>query len=121
MKNYLNLVKQHIKEDYAVIVIDNSEITKPASRKMEALSEIRDGSIGEITQGYLTIKTAVLSKSEKLPLPVYEKVFLAAENDFISETDENLRCLESLSENFSKKCIRTLDREFDTNAYYRYF
>lgn len=121
MQNYLALVKQHIKEDFAVIVIDNSDIAKPASRKLEALSEIRDGSTGEITQGYLTIEAAVLSESGKMPLPVYEKVFSAAENGFVSETYENLCCLESLSENFSKKCVRTLDRGFDANDYYRYF
>lgn len=121
MQNYLTLVKQHIKDDYAVIVIDNSDIAKPASRKLEALSEIRDGSTGEITQGYLTIEAAVLSESGKMPLPVYEKVFSAAENGFVSETHENLCCLKSLSENFSRKCIRTLDRGFDANDYYRYF
>lgn len=121
MQNYLALVKQHIKEDYAVIVIDNSDIAKPASRKLEALSEIRDGSTGEITRGYLTIEAAVLSESGKMPLPVYEKVFSAAENGFVSETYENLCCLKSLSENFSPKCVRTLDRGFDANDYYRYF
>ncbi len=61
MQNYLSLVKHHVKEDYAVIVIDNSNIAKPASRKLKVLSEIRDGSTGEITQGYLTIEKAVLS------------------------------------------------------------
>lgn len=75
MQNYLSLVKQCVKEDYAVIVIDNSDIAKPASRKLEALSEIRDGSTGETTQGYLTIEAAVLSESGKIPLPVYEKEF----------------------------------------------
>ena len=121
MQNYLSLVKQHVKEDYAVIVIDNSDIAKPASRKLEALSEIRDGSTGEITQGYLTIEAAVLSDPGKMPLPVYEKVFSAAEDGFISETYENLCCLKSLSENFTPKCVRTLDRGFDANDYYRYF
>lgn len=121
MQDYLSLVKHHVKEDYAVIVIDNSDIAKPASRKLEALSEIRDGSTGEITQGYLTIEAAVLSESGKMPLPVYEKVFSAAESGFVSETYEDLCCLESLSENFSSKCVRTLDRGFDANEYYRYF
>lgn len=121
MQDYLSLVRQHVKEDYAVIVIDNSDIAKPASRKLEALSEIRDGSTGEITQGYLTIEAAVLSETGKMPLPVYEKVFSASEEGFISETYENLCCLKSLSENFSPKCIRTLDRAFDANDYYRYF
>ncbi len=39
MRDYLSLVKQHVKEEYAVIVIDKSDIAKPASRKLEALSE----------------------------------------------------------------------------------
>ena len=121
MHNYLGLVRQQVKDDYAVIIIDNSDIVKPASTKLEALSEIRDGSTGEITQGYLTIEAAVLSEKGKMPLPVYEKVFSAAEKGFISETHENLCCLQSLTENFSSRCVRTLDRGFDANEYYRYF
>lgn len=121
MHNYINLVKHHAKEDYAVIIIDNSDIAKPASRKLEALSEIRDGSTGETTPGYLTIEAAVLSEKGKMPLPVYEKVFSTKEKGFISETYENLCCMEALSENFSAKCVRALDRGFDANDYYRYF
>ena len=121
MHNYLGLVRQQVKDDYAVIIIDNSDIVKPASTKLEALSEIRDGSTGEITQGYLTIEAAVLSEKGKMPLPVYEKVFSAEEKGFISETHENLCCLQSLTENFSSRCVRTLDRGFDANEYYRYF
>lgn len=121
MQDYLSLVKQHIKEDYAVIVIDHSDIAKSESRKLEALSEIRDGSTREITQGYLTIEAAVLSETGKMPLAVYEKVFSAAEKGFISQTYENLCCLKALSKNFSPKCVRTLDRGFDANDYYRYF
>ena len=121
MHNYIDLVKQQVKDDYAVIIVDNSDIAKPAGRKLEALSEIRDGSTGEITQGYLTIEAAVLSREGKMPLPVYEKVFSAAEKGFVSETHENLCCLESLSRNFSPKCVRAFDRGFDANDYYRYF
>ena len=73
--NYLSLVKQYVKDDYAVIVIDNSDIAKPASRKLEALADVRDGSTGEITKGYQTIEAAVISENGKMPLPVYEKVF----------------------------------------------
>ena len=62
MQHYLNLVKRHGKDDYAVIIIDNSDIAKPTSRKLEVLSEIRDGSTDEITQGYLTMDAAVLSE-----------------------------------------------------------
>lgn len=118
MHNYLSLVKRHVEDDYAVIIVDNSDIARPASRKLKTLSEIRDGSTGEITQEYLTIEAAVLSEKGKMPLPVYEK---QQKKGFISETCENLCCLQSLSENFSIKCVRTPDRGFDANDYYRYF
>lgn len=57
----------------------------------------------------------------KMPLPVYEKVFSVPEKGFLSETDENLKCLHYLSANFKKTCIRTLGRGFDVKDYYRYF
>ena len=121
MGNYVSQVKKRIDEDNAVIVIDNSDITKPCSPMMEAISDVRDGSTGKIKKGYYTIEAAVLSKGKKMPLPVYEKVFSAAEEGFISETHESLCCLQSLSAHFSKVCVRTLDRGFDANVYYKYF
>lgn len=78
-------------------------------------------STGEIKKGYYTVEAAVLSKGKKMPMSVYEKVFSAAEKGFISETHENLCCLKELSEHFSKTCVRTLDRGFDGNEYYKYF
>ena len=72
-----------------------------------------------MARGYLTIEAAVLSKEGKMPLPIYERVFSAEEAGFISETHENLCCLGILSEHFSKKCVRTLDRGFDANDYFR--
>jgi len=121
MNNYISEVRHHIKDDYSVIIIDNSDIAKPCSKKLEALADVRDGSTGEIVKGYQTIEAAVLTSNAKMPLPVYEKVFSSAETDFVSETYENLKCLKSLSENFGNKCIRTLDRGYDANDYYRYF
>ncbi len=121
MENYIAEVKKQIDEEQAVIVIDNSDITKPCSPKMQAISDVHDGSTGEIRKGYFTVEAAVLSKSKKMPMSVYEKVFSSAEDGFISMTYENLRCLESLSAHFGKNCVRTLDRGFDANDYYRYF
>lgn len=109
MENYISLVKKQVDEDYAVIVIDNSDIIKPCSRKMEAISDVLDGSTGEIKKGYFTVEATVLSKGKKMPMSVYEKVFSAAEKGVVSETHENLCCLKSLTEHFSKTCVRTLD------------
>ena len=121
MDNYIAEVKKQTNEEQAVIVIDNSDITKPCSPKMEAISDVHDGSTGEIRKGYFTIEAAVLSKGKKMPMPVYEKVFSSSENGFVSMTRENLCCLESLSAHFGKNCVRALDRGFDANDYYRHF
>lgn len=121
IENYMKEVKKQIKDDYSVIIIDNSDIAKPYTEKFEAITTIRDGSKGEYVNGYQTIEAAVLSKDTKLPLPVYENVFSSAEDGFISENDENIKCLKFLSKNFKKNCIRTLDRGYDANDYYRYF
>ena len=65
MKNYISEVKKQINEENAVIIIDNSDITKPCSPKMEAISDVHNGSTGEIRKGYFTVETAVLSQNEK--------------------------------------------------------
>ena len=51
MENYITEVRKQINEEQAVIVIDNSDITKPCSPKMEAISDVHDGSTGEIRKG----------------------------------------------------------------------
>lgn len=43
MDNDISQVKKQINEDHAVIVIDNSDITKPCSPRMEAISDVRGG------------------------------------------------------------------------------
>ena len=101
MENYISEVKKIIDEDHAVIVIDNSDITKPCSPKMEAISDIHDGSTGEIRKEYMTAEAAVLSKEKKLPVSVYEKGSSSAEKGFISVTHENFCYLKSLSAQLS--------------------
>src|SRR5699024_12284945 len=51
-ENYKNMIKSHFKEDDNLIIVDNSEIIKPYSNKLEALGQVRDGSTGRIEKGY---------------------------------------------------------------------
>ena len=103
-----------------MLIIDGSDIVKPASTKLESLCEVRDGSTGEIGIGYHTLGAAILS-DRKLPYGIYSRIYSSKETDFVSEDNENLKCFEFLSKHFSKSNIRTMDRGFDCNKYYEYF
>ena len=119
LEAYLEAIKNRY-NDKSVLIIDGSDITKPASTKLEGLCEVRDGSTGEIGTGYHTLGAAVLS-DRKLPYGVYSRIYSSKEKDFTSEDNENLKCFEFLSKHFSKSNIRTMDRGFDCNKYYEYF
>ena len=118
-EEYLKTIKNRY-TDKSILIIDGSDITKPASTKLEGLCEVRDGSTGEIGTGYHTIGAAVLS-DKKLPYGVYSGIYSSREKNFISEDEEILNCFEFLSNHFSKSNIRTMDRGYDCNTYYRYF
>ncbi|WP_432650562.1 hypothetical protein [Huintestinicola sp.] len=116
---YLKSIKNCFDEK-SVLIIDGSDITKPASKELEGLCEIRDGSTGEIGIGYHTLGAAVLS-DRKLPYGVYSRIYSSTEKGFVSEDNEVLKCFEYLSNHFSKSNIRTMDRGYDCNRYYEYF
>lgn len=118
-EEYLKAIKNRY-NDKSILIIDGSDITKPASTKLEDLCEVRDGSTGEIGIGYHTIGAAVLS-DRKLPYGVYSRIYSSREKDFISEDNETLNCFGFLSRHFSKSNIRTMDRGYDCNKYYEYF
>lgn len=116
---YLKTIKNRY-NDKSVLIIDGSDITKPASTKLESLCEVRDGSTGKVGIGYHTISAAVLT-DKKLPCSVYSRIYSSGEKGFISEDREALNCFKFLSSHFAKSNIRTMDRGYDCNTYYKYF
>lgn len=119
-ENYLREVEKHI-DASTIFPIDGSDIAKPYSVAMEALHRVHDGSTGEIVPGYMTLEIAALTHKTKTPLPVYERVFSAAEKDFVSEDEEVLTGLRFLSKRFGHGGIRVMDRGYDANVYIQYF
>ena len=119
-ENYLRQVEQHI-DTNTIFPIDESDAAKPYSVAMEALHPVRDGSTGKTVPGYNTLEITALTHKTKIPLPVYERVYSAAEDGFLSQDDEVLKGLRFLSERFGHGGIRVMDRGYDANVYMRYF
>lgn len=103
------------------MVIDGSDVIKPCSKALEGLAKVQDGDTGKIADGYWTMEACALSSSNKLPIPVYTRLYSAVENSFVSADEEALKCFSHLTKNFGKSDIRTMDRGFDNVRYYKYF
>lgn len=119
-ENYLKQVAPYI-DNTTIYPIDESDLAKPYSVAMEALHDVHDGSTGKIVPGYMTLEITALTHKTKTPLPIYERVFSAAEKDFKSQDDEVLKGLRFLTGRFGHDGIRVLDRGYDANVYMRYF
>ena len=72
--NYQNEIKNKI-DDNTVFCFDPGDITKQYTKKFEGIDIIKDGSTGEFRPGYHMIEVAGLTKNEKLPIPVYTRLF----------------------------------------------
>jgi len=119
-ENYLKTVEKYI-DNTTIYPIDESDVAKPYSVKMECLAPVMDGSTDKIVPGYRTLEIVALTHKTKTPLPIYERVYSAAEKEFISQDEEVLRGLRFLSERFGHEGFRVLDRGYDANVYMRYF
>lgn len=119
-ENYLKQVDSYV-DDATIFPIDESDLAKPYSVAMEALADVHDGSTNKIVPGYMTLEITALTHKTKTPLPVYERVYSAAEESFVSQDDEVLKGLRFLSERYGNGGVRVLDRGYDANVYMRYF
>ena len=119
MDNYMSTVKSQINKN-TLLIIDNSDITKDYTTKTECIATVRDGSTGEYKMGYHTLGITALTPKKKMPIPVYNHIYSATEEGYISEDEEVIKGLKYLSKNFSKDNIRAFDRGYDNNRYYEY-
>ncbi len=118
--NYIREVQDKIDEN-TVFCFDPGDLGKKYSKKLENLDLIKDGSTGELINGYKMIEVAALTKNEKLPIPVYTNLFSSKEEEFISENDEYLTALRYVNNKFGDMGVYALDRGFDDEKYFKYF
>jgi hypothetical protein len=118
-ENYFKTVKPNF-DDATVLIIDDSDITKPCSRKLEGLCRVHDGSTGKIADGYWYAGVSALTAEHKQPIPVYGRVYSTTEDDYVSNNAETLKSLKFLSAHFPKANIRAFDRGYDAGYVFDY-
>jgi hypothetical protein len=96
-----------------VLALDLSDIRKEYAQKMENLATVRDGSTGELHQGYwlCDVTAAEVNGSEIVPL--YQKLFSVEAEDFTSENAEVLAAVDLIRTHTQGRGIWTIDRGGD--------
>jgi len=96
-----------------VLALDLSDIRKEYAQKMEYLAMVRDGSSGELHQGYwlCDVTAAEVNGSEIVPL--YQKLYSAEAKEFRSENDEVLVAVDRIRSQTQGRGIWVIDRGGD--------
>jgi len=118
-ENYLNVVRKNFDEK-TVLIVDDSDINKECSSKLESLCKVRDGSTGKIVTGYAYAGVTALTANHKQPIPIYGHVYSNTEEGHKSQNHETIKSLKFLSAHFSKENIRTFDRGYDGGFLFDY-
>lgn len=118
-RNYLDTVKRSIPEE-ALIIVDQSDITKPYAEKMEALGHVFDGSNKKIEKGYHTINLSAATSRTKHPIPLYSHICSSKEDQFESLNREEKKGVESVHDLMGDQpCTFVMDRGYDSNFMFK--
>lgn len=100
-------------EANTVFCLDLSDVRKEYADKMEHLDQVWDGSEGEVHAGYwlLSVTAAGVEGSEITPL--YQKLFSARAEDFVSENAEILEGVDRIRAHTAGRGIWVIDRGGD--------
>ena len=90
------MAARYIKED-TLLVIDPSDIRKKYAEKMEHLARVRDGSEGEIANGYWTCNVIGTEIGKASIIPLYSRLYSQAGPDFQSENTEIRKAVDKVS------------------------
>ena len=118
-KQYIQTVRTNF-DERTILIFDDSDVSKACSSKLEGLCRVRDGSTGQLTDGYWYAGVSALTAEHKQPIPVYSHIYSSEEEGYISNNAETLKSLAFASSHFPKETIRAFDRGYDAGYIFDY-
>ena len=116
--NLLRIASNRVSDD-TLLVLDISDITKPYARHMEYMARVRDGSKDELSWGYWTLQVIGAELDEVKVTPLYYHLYSHVAPGFVSENEEILGCVRSVSSHTAGRGIWVMDRGADRRKLYR--
>lgn len=110
--NLLALAAPRIDEE-TLLVLDPTDLSKPYARKMQYLTRVRDGSKGELSDGYWCLEILAARRSSAELIPLFQELYSQDAPDFVSENHQILQAIETVSEAVEGRGIWVIDRGGD--------
>jgi hypothetical protein len=111
-ENLLSVASHRVGDD-SLLVLDISDITKPYARHMEYMARVRDGSRDQLSWGYWTLQVIGAELDEVRVTPLYHHLYSHVAPGFVSENEEILMCVETVSSHTGGRGIWVVDRGGD--------
>jgi hypothetical protein len=111
-QNLLAMASAHVVED-TLLILDLSDIRKKYAKKMQYLGRVRDGSEGELGNGYWTCNVIATEVGGNRIVPLVGRLYSAEAPDFISENDEILKVMDMVAGTTNKRGVWVIDRGGD--------
>lgn len=99
--------------DQTPVILDLSDIAKPFAKKMDHLATVRDGSTGELVNGYWLVEIYA-SLSRKNPVPVLLEPFSHEEPESPGQNPVVIKAVSKIFELTGKRGVLLADRGFDS-------
>jgi hypothetical protein len=96
-----------------LLIIDPSDIHKPYAEKMPFLATVRDGSTGELVNGYWTCFITGCESKNRRMTPLHLSLWSAEAPDFESENHEILSAVDTVRNAVGGRGIWVMDRGGD--------
>jgi hypothetical protein len=111
-QNILRHASERIGKD-TLLIIDPSDVRKKYAQKMEYLGKVHDGSEGDIGNGYWTCNVVATEVNGEAMIPLAVKLYSCEAPEHVSENEEILEVIDTVSEATRRQGIWVMDRGGD--------
>ena len=87
--------RRRIKRD-TLIIVDSTDIRKEYARKMPLLGRVRDGSSGELVNGYWGCLAVACEAGKRKMIPLHQRLWSIQAPDTVSENHQLLEIVETI-------------------------
>jgi len=109
-ENVTRMAARRVSEE-TLLIIDPSDLSKKYAKKMEYLATVRDGSEGELANGYWTLH--VIGTQLESPEILPQRLYSVKAPHFTSENEEILRAIDAVRADVGRKGLWIMDRGGD--------